>query len=207
MRLLPLIIVALLVGCDSKTSSKTSTTAGKPEMLMSAPSLSTTGQSEPNVHDISAGYKGFDLLTDKPVFVDRWLAMSCVHHTPAELDALAVKVSGPHAHSEVMIYMNDLAAAAFRRSAVAYPVGSIIVKEKWAVPDQGTANEQGPGTRDGVGGMVKRSPGYDPQHGDWEYFYFDDPAKIQSGAMDSCVQCHAGAAGTDHVFGSWAKSR
>jgi hypothetical protein len=59
-------------------------------------------------------------------------------------------------------------------------------------------------THNGVGGMVKRPPGYDPEHGDWEYFYFEDPAKIESGKIGSCVACHAGA-GQDHVFGSWAR--
>ncbi|MDB6068335.1 MAG: hypothetical protein JWR26_4543 [Pedosphaera sp.] len=55
----------------------------------------------------------------------------------------------------------------------------------------------------GVGGMVKRAPGYDPAHGDWEYFYFDDAAKIQSGRIASCVGCHETAKGKDYVFGTW----
>jgi hypothetical protein len=49
----------------------------------------------------------------------------------------------------------------------------------------------------GVGGMVKRSAGYDPTHGDWEYFYFEDPKKIESGRIASCVQCHSSAKDKD----------
>ena len=54
--------------------------------------------------------------------------------------------------------------------------------------------------------MVKRAPGYDPEHGDWEYFYFEDPAKIEQGKIQSCVRCHAGAKATDHVFGTWERA-
>ena len=85
------------------------------------------------------------------------------------------------------------------------PVGSVIVKEKegQGYYFEGTARTAK--TRDGVGGMVKRPPGYDPAHGDWEYFYFEDPSKIESGKISSCVQCHAGASKTDYVFGDWSR--
>jgi hypothetical protein len=101
--------------------------------------------------------------------------------------------------------MNDPAARSFRENAASYPVGSIIVKEKKAMSyragDRSSAMTK---ARDGVGGMIKRPPGYDPEHGDWEYFYFEDAAKIERGKIASCVQCHAGAAGKDYVFGNWA---
>ena len=59
---------------------------------------------------------------------------------------------------------------------------------------------------DGVGGMVKRSPGYDPEHGDWEYFYFEGKGEPQGGRIASCVQCHDSVKSKDHVFGSWGAS-
>jgi hypothetical protein len=52
--------------------------------------------------------------------------------------------------------------------------------------------------------MVKRAPGFDSAQGDWEYFYFDDPSKIESGRMASCIECHRTAKQTDYVFGLWA---
>ena len=55
----------------------------------------------------------------------------------------------------------------------------------------------------GVGGMIKRAPGYDPAHGDWEYFYFEKPEKIERGRIATCVKCHAYAHTTDHVYGTW----
>ena len=101
--------------------------------------------------------------------------------------------------------MNEPAAEAFRKGSKEYPVGAIVVKEKRGMtysadqPKRELAR-----TRDGVGGMIKRDKGYDPEHGDWEYFYFQDPSKVESGKISSCVQCHGGAAKTDHVFGGWA---
>jgi hypothetical protein len=59
----------------------------------------------------------------------------------------------------------------------------------------------------GVGGMVKRHKGYDPANGDWEYFYFEDASKIESGRISSCIQCHSRASDRDYVFGDWAKGR
>lgn len=92
--------------------------------------------------------------------------------------------------------MNDLAATAFRSGSNAYPVGAVVVKQKHKHYGKDVS---------GVGGMVKRSTGYDPQHGDWEYFYFEDPQKIESGRLASCVQCHDAAKQGDHVFGTWDK--
>jgi hypothetical protein len=54
--------------------------------------------------------------------------------------------------------------------------------------------------------MIKRPPGYDPDHGNWEFFYFEDPVKIESGKIASCVDCH-NIARQDHVFGDWAKKK
>lgn len=59
--------------------------------------------------------------------------------------------------------------------------------------------------KNGVGGMVKRSSGYDPNHGDWEYFFIDDVAKIESGRIAACRNCHDTAKASDHVFGTWSR--
>ena len=52
--------------------------------------------------------------------------------TAGQADA-ARKASGPHAQTAVSIFMNDLAAGAFGKPNPAYPVGSVIVKEKKAL--------------------------------------------------------------------------
>ena len=115
----------------------------------------------------------------------------------------AERTAGPHAYARIQVYMSASAADAFRQHKGAYPPGSVIIKEKALGSYQEDFASTGPRAKEGVGGMIKRAPGYDPDHGDWEYFYFEDPSKIEAGKISSCVTCHAGAAETDHVFGSW----
>jgi len=52
----------------------------------------------------------------------------------------------------------------------------------------------------GVGGMIKRAPGFDAEHGDWEYFYADKTAGFSTGRLANCIDCHAGAKRKDYVF-------
>ncbi|MGI9456109.1 MAG: cytochrome P460 family protein, partial [Aeoliella sp.] len=120
--------------------------------------------------------------------------------TPSAFIENARERNGPHAFSKINIYMNDSAADTFAAISKSYPTGSVVVKEKLGstVDDLGTAG--------GVGGMVKRKAGYDPENGDWEYFYFDTPDNIESGRIESCVQCHQRAQETDYVFGTWKKT-
>jgi hypothetical protein len=142
-------------------------------------------------------------MTPDPVYVNPQLAAACRNVSQEEVEA-ARKVFGPHADTLVSIYMNDLAADTFSKTNPVYPVGSIIVKEKKAMGYWSTTQRTTVEGSDGVGGMIKRPAGYDPDHGDWEYFYFEDPAKIESGRITSCIQCHSGAADRDYVFGTWA---
>lgn len=106
--------------------------------------------------------------------------------------------------------MNELAAKSFPSSE--YPIGGVIVKEKrvgfFSDPEhEDELNSYGSDQFDGVGGMIKREPGFDPEHGDWEYFYFEDASKITRGKIQSCIECHAMARETDFVFGAWNRSR
>ena len=109
----------------------------------------------------------------------------------------------------IKIYMNQLGANAFPSSK--YPVGAVIVKEKRVAcfhhPEiEDRINSYGSDQFDGVGGMIKREPGFDPDYGDWEYFYFEDASEITRGKIQSCIACHEGARENDFVFGSWKRS-
>src|SRR5687768_9605684 len=124
------------------------------------------------ISTIANDYLTLQKITSSPVRVSYEIAVSCVSLPKGEVAARAR--SGPHAFSSIVIYMNDLAATAFRSGSNAYPVGAVVVKQKHKHYGKDVS---------GVGGMVKRSAGYDPQHGDWEYFYFEDPKKIASGRL------------------------
>jgi hypothetical protein len=172
------------------------------------PADGTTGYlndpASPRIADIARDYRQLRSMTSQPVHVDPRLAMMCRGAEEREVEA-ARKGTGPHAHSAVRIYMNELAANAFRGRSTTYPVGSVIVKEKRPQFYWSEATRRSIKPHDGVGGMVKRSPGFDRAHGDWEYFYFEEGSKIESGRITSCVGCHAGASTRDYVFGGWAE--
>jgi hypothetical protein len=159
-------------------------------------------ESTPQVSKVANDYKHLLTMTDGPVPVNPELAMLCTGVTQQALEHATVR-TGPHTNTTVRVYMNAPASKAFREGPTPYPVGSVIVKQKegldYYMPDRSEAR-----THDGVGGMIKRAPGFDAAHGDWEYFYFEDPSKIESGKIDTCVKCHEGAAAKDHVFGDWA---
>jgi len=164
-----------------------------------------------DTEEIARTYEELTLVTKEPVLVDIRLALLCRGVSQHDIDE-ARERAGPHAYTSVRIFMNEVAAGAFRDKAAKYPVGSVIVKEKQGQEygnhrGERVAGQKVPRTFDGVGGMVKRAAGYDPEHGDWEYFYFEDPAQIEHGKIASCVECHRGASTTDYVFGGWAANQ
>ena len=148
----------------------------------------------PTAEKIAATYSDLRLMTNKPVLVNPELAAFCIGISQRAVDD-ARKRAGPHAHTLIRIFMNDVAAAAFDHSAERYPVGSVVVKEKQGL-EYGThepAAQHSLKTSDGVGGMIKRAAGYDPAHGDWEYFYFEDLARVEHGKIATCIECHRAA--------------
>lgn len=188
-RAIPMILCVALDSC-SKTSADGS---------------SSTRLAETSVPEIVSTYRGYRKLTPTPVWVNPDLAMLCIGASKAQVETARVKF-GPHAHSAISIYMSESAARAFE-TKTSFPVGAVVVKEKKML---GYRDKTGKRTRlaeNGVGGMVKRASGYDPIHGDWEYFYFEDPSKIESGRISSCVACHDGAKHSDYVFGTWSGAK
>lgn len=163
--------------------------------------VSTDGHDQPDIAHVAANYKMMQAMTKRPVIVDAGLAALCRGVQPSDVEA-GRKTFGPHWHTAVNIFMNDGAATTFGATGVKYPVGSVIVKQKVAIENSTVL----PGERStaGVGGMIKRPAGYDNANGNWEYFYFNDVNHIEHGRIETCVQCHRGAAGKDYVFGAWA---
>lgn len=182
-----------------------------------------TGEIPADIRELVDSFDDLELITPKPYHTTLYLAAFCRDVPATEIE----QQHGPHASAAINIYMNDTAAAAHRQSHTPWPVGSVIIKEKRHYsPDSADAPN-------GLGGMIKRPAGYDPDHGDWEYFYAEsqdpplprpgagkgrgegDPADlddsiarsrptITTGRIATCVQCHAKAAHQDHVFASWA---
>lgn len=170
----------------------------------------------PDAAAAAKDYKYLRKMTPVPARVDGRLSSQCAPVTKAQVDGVR-KAFGPHAFAYVNIYMNRDALDAFAAGSH-YPPGSIIIKEKIADTPAGFVHDSraasapaksaasrpasAPAAR-GVGGMIKQRKGYDPEHGDWEYFYFEDINNITKGKIENCIQCHKNTAETDYVFGSW----
>ena len=151
---------------------------------------------------VAADLRSLTEMTPGPVDTNPLLAWSCVGASEAEVNA-ARETLGPHAHARVTILMNDAAAGALAAGGP-YPVGAVVVKDKDLLPFRSGDSPDGWIERgSGVGGMIKRAAGYDPAGGDWEYFYRANGGAVESGRMPNCAACHAGAAATDFVFGTW----
>ena len=153
----------------------------------------------PRISELAVTYT--NLVRMRDVFVNPELAGLCRGVSQEEVAAARTHF-GPHANTSIRVFMNPPAADALKNNLIPYPVGSVIVKQKMSLGYQrsdGTAVEGEPG----VGGMVKRSPGYDPTHGDWEYFYVEGKSPLESGRLSTCVTCHSSARDRDHVFGTW----
>lgn len=169
-----------------------------------SPAPNAPAPNAPAVEDIVRSYHELHLLTAEPVAVDLEVFLLCSSQAIESRAEQSRKRAGPHALTAIRVFMNDSAADAFRRSAKTYPVGAVIVKEKQKSFDDPaeSSGETAPPPL-AVAGMIKRASGYDPPHGDWEYFYFEDAAKLQQGKLAACIECHRNAAKTDHVFGDW----
>lgn len=188
-----LIALAGLLGCSEQAPSNT--TSPQEQIKRAAESALFDKES------ILKPYQPLLPITEKPVPIDPFLWSLCRALTPEEVAAAREVQHGPHANNFGMFYMNNRAAKVFREHASAYPVGSVIVKEKLEL----TYGENQKTT--GLAGMVKREAGYDPEHGNWEYFFVDDVTPMRHGAIESCVTCHAKAASSDYVFGNWDKEK
>jgi hypothetical protein len=201
------VVLVALAGCSrypgaaSQGEAQAGITGGKAESAVAVSADVSEASAGSDIGFIAETYRSLRAMTPEPVYVNPEFAVLCVP-VSRELVEEAREEHGVHAHSTIMIYMNALAAEALASDPPAYPQGAVIVKEKQRLHYR---NADGTEVRDanGVGGMIKRGPDFDPEHGNWEYFYFEEPERIESGRIASCVTCHEGAKATDYVFGSW----
>jgi hypothetical protein len=141
-------------------------------------------------------YRNFVRLTERPHQVAPLTAALCTIPSQAVVER-EKQLTGPHYRTSVHLYASPAALPTIKSRAAPFPVGAVIVKEKLASD----------GMVSGVGGMIKRHPGYDAANGDWEYFYYGGPGEFSIGRIESCVACHRAAKSTDHVYSVWNHER
>jgi hypothetical protein len=93
----------------------------------------------------------------------------------------------------IHVYVTPASAGAFKDSAARFPVGTVVLKQKFPALNAKEA--------DFYTGMLKRETGFNPGCGDWEFFTMagDRRAVTARGRIESCMDCHRQYSKTDFV--------
>jgi Cytochrome P460 len=140
------------------------------------------------------GYQTWRRVTDTPRLMAPSVAALCAPITSKEL---AKKIGGPHAEAYFHVYVNTTGEKQFFSTKQAsYPVGTMIVKEKF------TRAQNAP--VDLLTIMIKRPKGFSPRNGDWEYVVSNAKGVRKNFELESCQSCHASKKAQDFVFRDYA---
>jgi hypothetical protein len=93
------------------------------------------------------------------------------------------------------IYANDLAMRVYPTTqSQAYPVGSILVREKLSQPNAAKPEL--------LAVMIKREKGFNPTAGDWSFLLVNGSgSKVKKRTKaGGCLSCHQHAWANDYVF-------
>ena len=112
---------------------------------------------------------------------------------PATLCRAAPTRRPPHAGYHCHVFANEAALEPIRSGEGTYPVGSVIVKQKYYTR---FAKQTVLFTI-----MRKMDGGYDDENGDWEYSVVNSAGTdvLLAGREQSCIACHKYYADTDFV--------
>lgn len=138
------------------------------------------------------GYQDWTRLRPERESITAHLYTLCRMPTGFESDLMESEHGGLR---YVLDYVNDAGAQAIGETdGRTFPVGTVIVKEKYPSADAGEP--------EALGVMIKRAPGFDPAGGDWEYLYWTPGSGWTRGAdaSASCQACHAQISDLDYVF-------
>jgi hypothetical protein len=153
-----------------------------------------SGAEPADLQEILDNYRSFAAQTLEPVSVSSYIFGLCRLPTLRESEFLAsIHGNGRYLRD----WANEGAAQGIAsKGAPAFPVGAVIVKEKYAGPETTEADLVA------IALMIKRAAGFDVARGDWDYAYYEPALGIVYSAEQSayCADCHAGAAATDYVF-------
>ncbi|MEM4251405.1 MAG: cytochrome P460 family protein [Candidatus Bathyarchaeia archaeon] len=129
------------------------------------------------------GYRKWHKVTPKPLKMRPAIATLCAPPTG--------QPSNPHGDRYFTVYVNQIGRVAMASPTAHFPVGSVVVKEK--LPTASAAQPEL------LTVMVKRTQGYFPEGGDWEYQVYDRQLRqIEAGRLTLCAACHQKA--PDWVF-------
>lgn len=140
-----------------------------------------------------AEYRTWQQRTAQPLAISAEIFSLCRLPTLPEQQFAASE----HGQNRALLdWLTPGAVAGFAANgATPFPVGAAIVKEKLVSSSSGY-------TLAALGVMIKRQPGFDTPHADWEFAYWEQAPGLLQGAPEAeyCGGCHAGARATDFVF-------
>ncbi len=129
-------------------------------------------------------------VNSKPVQFAAARATQCTTASPSQLPS-------PHLDKFITVYVNPTGKEAMlHQSQPKFPVGTVIVKEKYT-----TATSKTPEL---MTVMRKHEKGYNADNGDWEYLTLAGGSqKVEAqGKIEKCQSCHQQESGRDFVFRS-----
>lgn len=148
-----------------------------------------------------SGYRKWHKANAKPFAVWNPLAALCRGATQAEKEEAK---ANPHLETFITVFVNDKAKQTFAGAKGTFPVGSIVVKEKWVASD-GNFYDSNPKLKlKLMTVMQKREKGYHPSGGDWEYLVVGGNGNLQErGKIQRCQSCHQKQKASDFLFKSY----
>ena len=136
------------------------------------------------------GYRSWHLVNKEPVLIEPALSFLCAQ-------IITKEPPNPHSRKYIKVYVNDIGKKAMlSEKPIVFPVGSIIVKEKF---EKGADKKPELLTI-----MIKRAISAPPSVQDWEFLTSTDQKHITKGGdVSHCVSCHTEQPKTDFVYKSY----
>ncbi|MFO0946111.1 MAG: cytochrome P460 family protein [Planctomycetota bacterium] len=132
-------------------------------------------------------------VNEEPYRMSDPVAMLCWDYAREKVRQEWAEHRIPMQDTYCFVYTNELASPTMTSGNGSYPVGSIVIKEKLKSADSREAEL--------FTVMRKRAPGYDPDHGDWEYAVVTNGGTeiVERGKLQRCIECHDNYKETDYV--------
>lgn len=141
-------------------------------------------------------YKRWKKVNKEPWKQDALFARDC-NISISEMETIEGKdgrIKNPHIDKYINVYVNEVGKKAMIERSTNFPVGSIIVKEKFSI--------NSPDNIEVITIMIKQKKNYNPEFGDWEFAVLGGDRLVLSdrGRLTQCQTCHEYAKSEGFVF-------
>jgi hypothetical protein len=138
------------------------------------------------------GYRAWKKVNKQRAKMDEIVSALCRADTAGS--AATVSKSSPH-HAYITVWVNAIGAKAMDAKNPIFPVGTIIVKEKFRAANTSKVEL--------LTVMRKREARFARDSGDWEYLVVSPRGKALKTDVNACKSCHQQMRADDFVFRSY----